>query len=68
MLPCGSNGRVRDVELPPIRRISVLSAAPMEFGVIPHDHWYAPESIDEEKAANGRKKMEEDNIIYGGKS
>lgn len=51
-----------------IRRVSVLSSAQMEFGIIPRDHWYAPSWIDEVKAADVRKKMEEDNIIYGGTS
>lgn len=49
-----------------MRRISVLSSAPMEFGIIPRDHWDAPSWIDEQKAADARKKMEENNIIYGG--
>jgi alpha 1,2-mannosyltransferase len=48
------------------KRLSVLTAAPMEFGVIPHDHWYQPDSIDEEKAKASREKMVKDNIIYGG--
>ena len=39
----------------------------MEFGLIPHDDWFQPSWIDEEKATAGRKKMEEDNVIYGGK-
>ncbi|KAG8215637.1 hypothetical protein J3R82DRAFT_7507 [Butyriboletus roseoflavus] len=38
----------------------------MEFGVVPHDHWYVPSWIDEQKAADARKKMEEDGVIYGG--
>lgn len=50
------------------RRVSVLSPSLMEFGVIPHDHWYQPSWIDEEKAEAARKKMEEDNVIYGGMS
>lgn len=48
------------------QRLSVLSAAKMEFGVIPHDHWFQPDSIDEEKAKAGREKMVQDKIIYGG--
>ncbi|KIJ05180.1 glycosyltransferase family 15 protein, partial [Paxillus involutus ATCC 200175] len=47
------------------RRVSVLSPAPMEFGLIPHDHWNAPSWIDEQKATEARKKMGEDGIIYG---
>lgn len=29
--------------------------------------WYQPSWIDEERATAARNKMEEDNIIYGGK-
>ncbi|KIJ07073.1 glycosyltransferase family 15 protein, partial [Paxillus involutus ATCC 200175] len=47
------------------RCVSVLSPAPMEFGLIPHDHWNAPSWIDEQKATEARKKMGEDGIIYG---
>ena len=36
------------------------------FATIPHDHWFQPDSIDEEKAKAGRDKMVADNIIYGG--
>ncbi|KAK7036092.1 glycosyltransferase family 15 protein [Favolaschia claudopus] len=48
------------------KRISALSYAPMEFGVIPHDWWFQPDWIDETRAAAGRKKMEEQGIIYAG--
>lgn len=47
-------------------RLSVLSSAKMEFGLIPREHWFQPDSIDEEKATASRNKMMEDNIIYGG--
>ncbi|KAH7886560.1 alpha-1,2-mannosyltransferase [Phlebopus sp. FC_14] len=47
------------------QRLSVLSDAPMEFGLIPADHWYPPSWIDEQKAEDARKKMAEDGIIYG---
>ncbi|KAF8345050.1 glycosyltransferase family 15 protein [Amanita rubescens] len=47
-------------------RVSVLTNSKMEFGQIPRDHWYQPTWIDEEKAKEGRKQMEDDNIIYGG--
>ena len=47
-------------------RLSVLSPAKMEFGLIPHDHWFQPDSIDEAKAKASRDKMVEKNIIYGG--
>ena len=38
----------------------------MEFGQIPRDHWFQPDSIDEAKAKASRDKMVEKNIIYGG--
>ena len=38
----------------------------MEFGLIPHDHWFQPTWIDEEKAKAGRQKMEDEHVIYGG--
>jgi len=38
----------------------------MEFGIIPHDHWYQPDRIDEAKAKAGREKMVADGVIYGG--
>ncbi|PPQ85987.1 hypothetical protein CVT25_001686 [Psilocybe cyanescens] len=47
-------------------RISVLTSSKVEFGQIPKEHWYQPDSIDEAKAKAGRDKMEEQNIIYGG--
>ncbi|KAJ6500903.1 glycosyltransferase family 15 protein [Mycena sanguinolenta] len=39
------------------KRISALSHAPMEFGVIPHDWWFQ---------VPARKAMEEQGIIYAG--
>ncbi|KAF4600389.1 glycosyltransferase 15 family protein [Pleurotus pulmonarius] len=48
------------------RRISNIVSTSAEFGVIPHDHWYQPDWIDEAKATSGRDKMVKDNIIYGG--
>lgn len=48
------------------RRVSVISASKMEFGLIPREHWFQPDWIDEKKAAAARNKMEEEKIIYGG--
>ena len=48
------------------RRVSVLTNSKIEFGQIPRDHWYQPTWIDEEKAKEGRKQMEDDHVIYGG--
>jgi hypothetical protein len=50
----------------PHRRVSVLTASRIEFGIIPHDHWFQPAWIDEEKAKASRGKMMADNVIYGG--
>ncbi|KAF8503543.1 glycosyltransferase family 15 protein [Russula emetica] len=36
------------------------------FGLIPHDHWYQPDSIDEERASAAREQMANNNVIYGG--
>lgn len=50
------------------RRVSVLSKAKMEFGVIPKEHWYQPDWIDEEKATKERNRMAALNVKYGGAS
>lgn len=44
----------------------MVTYSKVEFGVIPHDHWYQPDWIDEDKASKARKHMEAENIIYGG--
>jgi len=46
--------------------VTELTDAIVEFGVIPHDHWYQPEWIDEEKASAAREQMAKNNVIYGG--
>lgn len=48
------------------RRVSVLTTASISFGLIPRDHWYQPNWIDEAKAKESRDNMVEKNIIYGG--
>ncbi|KAF4589000.1 alpha 1,2-mannosyltransferase 2.4.1 [Pleurotus pulmonarius] len=47
-------------------RISNIASTPIEFGIIPHNHWYQPDWIDEAKARAARDKMAEHSIIYGG--
>ena len=47
-------------------RVRELTDSSVEFGLIPKEHWYQPEWIDEEKASESRKKMAENNVIYGG--
>ncbi|EPQ52981.1 glycosyl transferase, partial [Gloeophyllum trabeum ATCC 11539] len=48
------------------KRISVLTTAPVSFGRVPAEHWYPPSWIDEQKAAAGRKKLQDEGVIYGG--
>jgi alpha 1,2-mannosyltransferase len=48
------------------RRITAITPAQIEFGVIPRDHWFQPDWIDEERAQKGRDKLVADGIIYGG--
>ncbi len=38
----------------------------LSFGLIPPEHWYQPEWIDEEKATASRNQMVAENVIYGG--
>ncbi|KAI0701302.1 glycosyltransferase family 15 protein [Cytidiella melzeri] len=48
------------------RRIGNIVSGGAVFEQVPHDHWFQPDWIDEEKAKAGREKMVQDNIIYGG--
>ncbi|KAI0315949.1 nucleotide-diphospho-sugar transferase, partial [Amylostereum chailletii] len=48
------------------RRISNIIRSPVQFGLVPRDHWVQPDWIDEDRASAARNKMVEDNIIYGG--
>lgn len=47
-------------------RVSNVVSGPVDFGLIPDDHWLQPDWIDEMKATAARNKMVQDNIIYGG--
>ncbi|THU91142.1 glycosyltransferase family 15 protein [Dendrothele bispora CBS 962.96] len=49
-------------------RVSLITRAPVHFGLIPHDHWFQPDWIDENKARAGRQKMMAQRIIYAGMS
>ena len=46
--------------------ISQLTEAPVQFGLIPPEHWNQPSWIDEEKASACRDKLVSENVIYGG--
>ncbi|KIM37752.1 glycosyltransferase family 15 protein [Hebeloma cylindrosporum] len=47
-------------------RLSSIVSSKAEFGLIPRDHWFQPDWIDEDKAKKSRDKMQSENIIYGG--
>ncbi|KAF4623876.1 hypothetical protein D9613_002386 [Agrocybe pediades] len=47
-------------------RLNNIISSKAEFGLIPHDHWFQPDWIDEEKASASRAQMQSENIIYGG--
>ena len=48
------------------RRVGNLISGEVKFGVIPHDHWYQPDWIDEDKAKKGRQELVRNKVIYGG--
>lgn len=48
------------------QRVTELTDAQVEFGLIPPEHWYQPESIDETKASASREQMVKNQVIYGG--
>ncbi|KIY43416.1 glycosyltransferase family 15 protein [Fistulina hepatica ATCC 64428] len=47
-------------------RVTELTDSEVKFGLIPPEHWYQPESIDEAKATQARNDMVKNNVIYGG--
>ncbi|KAH0583859.1 hypothetical protein H2248_009456 [Termitomyces sp. 'cryptogamus'] len=48
------------------KRVSVLTDAPISFGLIPREHWFQPDWIDEDKAKTERTKLMWKGIIYAG--
>ncbi|KII88493.1 glycosyltransferase family 15 protein [Plicaturopsis crispa FD-325 SS-3] len=47
-------------------RVSILTQAKIEFGLIPKEDWFQPPWIDEKKAEAARQDMQKNNVIYGG--
>ncbi|WEW57755.1 alpha 1,2-mannosyltransferase 2.4.1 [Emydomyces testavorans] len=45
---------------------SALVSGKTHYGKIPYEHWSFPDWIDQNKAAQTRKEMEEKQVIYGG--
>ncbi|KAK6460710.1 glycolipid 2-alpha-mannosyltransferase [Scheffersomyces coipomensis] len=48
-----------------IKQTSAMTSGETKYGLIPTEHWSYPDFIDKDKAAKARKKMKDDNIIYG---
>jgi alpha 1,2-mannosyltransferase len=46
--------------------ISQLTEAPVQFGLIPPEHWNQPSWIDEDRASASRDKLVSEDVIYGG--
>ncbi|KAK1221982.1 hypothetical protein PQX77_015199, partial [Marasmius sp. AFHP31] len=47
------------------RRVSIMTPARVEFGVIPKEQWNQPSWIDEEKASKARETMKAQKVKYG---
>ncbi|KJA14559.1 glycosyltransferase family 15 protein [Hypholoma sublateritium FD-334 SS-4] len=47
-------------------RVSELTDAGVQFGLIPAEHWNQPAEIDERKASEAREQMVKNRVIYGG--
>ncbi|CAH7689480.1 putative KRE2-alpha-1,2-mannosyltransferase [Phakopsora pachyrhizi] len=48
------------------RKVSSMTRSKVYFGLIPNEHWSYPHHINQTRAAESRKKMEENDVIYGG--
>jgi alpha 1,2-mannosyltransferase len=48
------------------RRVTELTDADVQFGLIPPEHWHQPPEIDERKASEAREQMVRNRVIYGG--
>lgn len=48
--------------------MAVLTDAPIQFGLIPVDHWIQPLWINETKASAARESMAKTGVIYAGAS
>ncbi|KAF8180086.1 glycosyltransferase family 15 protein [Pholiota molesta] len=47
-------------------RVTELTDADVQFGLIPPEHWHQPPEIDERKASEAREQMVRNRVIYGG--
>ncbi|SCU84979.1 LADA_0D05028g1_1 [Lachancea dasiensis] len=48
-----------------IRVTSALVSGTAKYGVIPSEHWSVPDWIDQDRAAEARSQMVQDQVIYG---
>ncbi|KAI0358003.1 glycosyltransferase family 15 protein [Trametes cingulata] len=48
------------------QQISSIVSGSVSFGLIPPEHWYQPDWIDEDKASASRAQMVADDVVYGG--
>jgi alpha 1,2-mannosyltransferase len=48
------------------KRVTDLTDASVQFGLIPRDHWHQPGWINETKATEAREDMIKNQVIYGG--
>jgi hypothetical protein len=49
-----------------IRGATAATNASVSFGLIPREHWFQPNWIDEERAAEGRATMARKGMPYAG--
>ncbi|EPX74114.1 alpha-1,2-mannosyltransferase [Schizosaccharomyces octosporus yFS286] len=47
-----------------MRRINETASGPVEFGVIPKEHWQMPETVDLQKMHDNWNKLKENDILY----
>jgi len=48
--------------------VAAVTKSNVSFGLIPHEDWFQPDWIDEEKAKAGRKALAKQDIVYAGES
>lgn len=49
-----------------VRQIRSSTNSTVEFGLVPAEHWFQPEWVDEERATKSRQKMQKMGVKYGG--
>ncbi|RCH77894.1 hypothetical protein CU098_000316, partial [Rhizopus stolonifer] len=60
---------LNEVPFTPQFKSAMRAAAPsamMQFGLVPEEHWSYPSWIDQDLAAESRKKMESEGVMYAG--